>query len=63
MFCVLFYGFLKIIAPGVGFNTVLSARGVGVGGLSLRPGGGEFALSKNSPLICPGRGVVSLGID
>ena len=51
-FGVFFAGFLKIIVPGVGFQHDFSAPGVGVS-LSLCARGGEFALSKNSPGVCP----------
>ena len=60
MFCVLFAGFLKKIALGWGFSTIFCPRGRG-SALSLCLGGGEFALSKNSPGVLPG-GMVRLGI-
>ena len=48
MFCGFFAGFLKIIAPEVGFSTIFPLQGPEFGALSLCPGSGEFALSKNS---------------
>ena len=44
-FLEFFAGFLKIIAPGVGFKHDFSAPGSGIA-LSLWPRGGEFALLK-----------------
>ena len=44
MFCVAFCWILKIIAPGSGFCTFFV------------PGGGAFALSKNSPGFALGGG-------
>ena len=50
-----FAGFFKLIAPGVEFSHDFSAQHRGFA-LSLCPGGGEFALSKNSPGGCQGGG-------
>ena len=53
MFCAIFAGFLKIIAPGVGLLHNFSAPGVGVFHFFVS-GGEEFVLSKDSPGDLPG---------
>ena len=55
MFFGLFAGFLKITAPGWGFSTIFLPQGSGFCTFFV-PGCKEFALSKNSPAVCPGGG-------
>ena len=57
-----FAGFLKIIAPGMGFQHDFSAPGVGVSHFLCARGVGEFAFIKNLLKGLPG-GMVRLGID
>ena len=53
---------LKIITPGVGFNTIFLPKGLGFRTFFV-PGGGEFVLSKILQVFARGGGTVRLGID
>ena len=60
MFCCFFAGYLKIYAPGVGFQHDFSAPGFGVSHFLCARGVGIRRFKKKFAGVCPGGGMSGL---